>query len=288
MQTVLSLLIDSLAFGMVLFIISAGLAITMGLMRVINLAHGAFAMVGGYLASYAMSALGAPYAMALAVAVGGTALIAAAAEYLLYRRLYERADPFQQILMTIGITFLLIGIANWIFGPTLKTIPLPSAISGSTDLGFRAIPTNRIFVAACGGAVAILLYFLIAKTSFGLRLRATVDNARMAASLGLRTGRIYALSFVLASALAALGGVIGAEILPIEPYYALRYMVVFLVVVSVGGSGSTDRALLAALFLGFADTTGRYIAPDYGDFFFYLAVIAAVLTVHRNSLGQLA
>jgi branched-chain amino acid transport system permease protein len=222
------------------------------------------------------------------VAVIGTALIAAVIEFLLYRRLYERADPFQQILMTIGIAFLIIGLANWVFGPTLKTIPLPALISGSTDLGFRSIPTHRIFAVLCGLAVFVLLHLVLARTSFGLKLRATVDNARMAASLGLKTRRLYALSFVLAAALAAFGGVVGAEILPIEPYYALRYMVTFLVVVSVGGSGSMDNALAAALFLGFADTAGRYAAPDYGEFFFYLAVIAAVLFSNRGTSGRIA
>ncbi len=280
MQTLASLLIDSLAFGMVLFIISAGLAVTMGLMRVINLAHGGFAMIGGYLASFLTVSAGAPYAIALPAAVAGTVLIAVPLEYLLYRRLYGSHDPLQQVLMTIGITFVMIGLANWIFGPTLKSIPLPAAISGSTDIGFRAIPTHRIFATACGVSVALLLYILIDWTSFGVKLRAIVDNARMAAALGLPAQRIYALAFALAAGLAAFGGIVGAELLPIEPYYALRYMVTFLVVVSVAGTASIARALLAALFLGFADTAGRYAAPDYGEFFFYLAVIVAVLATN--------
>jgi branched-chain amino acid transport system permease protein len=288
METLLSLLIDSVAFGMVLFIISVGLSVTMGLMRVINLAHGAFAMVGGYLASYITLSLGAPYIVALAAAVIGTVLVAIPLEFLLYRRLYGGSDPLQQVLMTIGITFFMIGVANWIFGPTLKTIALPSALAGATDLGFRAIPTHRLFVVACGVAVAILLHLLLDGTAFGIKLRATVDNARMAASLGLKTQRIYALAFALSAALAAFGGVVGAEILPVEPYYALRYMVTFLVVVSVGGSGSINRALLAALFLGFVDTCGRYFAPAYGEFFFYLAVIVAVLASNSGGLRRAA
>jgi branched-chain amino acid transport system permease protein len=284
-QTLLSLTIDATAFGMVLFIISIGLSIVMGLMRVINLAHGAFAMAGGYFASYAISALGLPYAIALAGAVAATVLIAIPLEYLFYRPLYATDQPLQQVLMTIGITFVMIGAANWAFGPTLKTIALPAAISGSTDIGFRSIPTHRLFVIVCGIIAALLLRFLIDGTPFGIRLRATVDNASMAASLGLSTNRIYAISFGLAVALAAFGGIVGAEILPIEPYYALRYMVTFLVVVSVAGSGSVGRTLFAALFLGFVDTAGRYAAPEYGEFFFYLAVIAAVLATQPRLPG---
>jgi branched-chain amino acid transport system permease protein len=277
------LIIDAAAFGMVLFIISIGLSITMGLMRVINLAHGAFAMAGGYFASYAISGLGLPFPLALAGAVAATVLIAIPLEYLFYRPLYGAAEPLQQVLMTIGVTFVLIGAANWAFGPTLKTIALPSFITGGIDIGFRAIPAHRVFVIVCGLATAIGLKLLIDGTSFGIRLRATVDHASMAAALGLRTSRIYAVSFALAVALAAFGGIAGAEILPIEPYYALRYMVVFLVVVSVAGSGSVRNTLFAALFLGLIDTAGRYAAPAYGEFFFYLAVIAAVLLTHSSA-----
>ncbi len=286
MQTLLSLTIDAVAFGMVLFIISIGLSVIMGLMRVINLAHGAFAMIGGYIASYVVMGLGLPYAVAVLAGVAGTVLVAMPLEYLLYRRLYRASDPLEQVLMTIGITFVIIGVANWIFGPTLKTIALPTTISGATDIGFRSVPTYRLFVIACGVSVLLLLRALIEGTAFGVRLRATVDNARMAAALGLRTERIYAMAFALAVGLAAFGGIVGAEILPIEPYYALRYMVTFLVVVSVAGSGSVNRALIAALFLGFVDTSGRYLAPAYGEFFFYLAVIIAVLAVNRRSMGH--
>lgn len=288
MQTLLSISIDAVAFGMVLFIISIGLSVTMGLMRVINLAHGAFAMIGGYFTSYAILQMGLPYGAALLIAAAGTVLIAMPLEYLLYRRLYRTSNPLEQVLMTIGITFVIIGAANWYFGPTLKPIPLPEAISGATDIGFRSIPTHRLFVIACGAVVALLLHLLIDGTAFGVRLRAAVDNARMAAALGLRTEQIYAAAFALAVGLAAFGGAVGAEILPIEPYYALRYMVTFLVVVSVAGSGSVNRALAAALFLGFVDTSGRYFAPDYGEFFFYLAVIVAVLTFSRHPLGNAA
>lgn len=285
MQTMLSVGVDALAYGMVLFVISIGLSVTMGLMRVVNLAHGAFAMIGGYLASYATQTLGWSYALAILLAVFGTIAIAVPVERFLYRRIYG-APELTQVLMTIGITFMIIGIANYALGPTLKTVTLPDALKGSVDLGFRSIATHRLFVILCGLLVAALLWYAIERTAFGVKLRASVDNAAMAAALGVRTEIIYAVSFAVAVGLAALGGVVGAELLPVEPYYALRYMVTFLVVVSVGGAGSIPGALIACLLLGGIDTAARYWVPEYGEFFFYLAVIAIICVFPRGLAGR--
>lgn len=285
-MTALAIGFNALAYGMVLFVISIGLSITMGLMRVVNLAHGAFAMIGGYLASYAALSLGLSYPAAIVIAIGGAVVLAIPLEYLLYRRIYGVADPLPQVLLTIGITFAIIGIANWAFGPTLKTIPLPPGLSGSVSLGFSIVPAHRLFVVAVGAATAVALWLLIERTDFGIRLRAAIDNPGMAAALGIGTDRIYALTFALSVALGALGGVIGAEIMPIEPYYALRYMVTFLVVVSVGGAGSIGGALLASLTLGVVDTLSKYLAPEFGEFFFYAAVIAIVWVFPQGLLGR--
>lgn len=285
MQTVFSIAVDALAYGMVLFVISIGLSVTMGLMRVVNLAHGAFAMIGGYIASYATRDLGLGYGVGVLAAVMGTIIIAVPIERFLYRRIYG-APELTHVLMTIGITFCVIGIANYVMGPTLKTIPLPAELQGSADVGFRTIPMHRLFAIASGIVVAVCLWFTIEKTGFGVKLRASVDNAAMAAALGVRTEIIYALSFAVAVGLAAFGGVVGAELLPVEPYYALRYMVTFLVVVSVGGAGSIPGALIACLVLGGIDTTGRYLMPEFGEFFFYLAVIALICVFPRGFAGR--
>jgi branched-chain amino acid transport system permease protein len=284
--TVLSVVLDAISYGMVLFIISIGLSIMMGLMRVVNLAHGAFAMIGGYLASYALKSLGVGYPLAIVFAVIGAIVISIPFEFLLYRRIYRKSDELTQILLTIGITFLIIGVANYALGPTSKSIPLPSALSGPFDLGFRMIPTHRLFVIACGLCTAILLWLLIDRTEFGVRMRAAVDNGDMAEALGIKTQLIFSTAFALAVGLAAFGGVVGAELLPIEPFYALRYMVIFLVVVSVGGAGSIVGALSASLLLGLADTTGKYLAPEYGEFFFYLTVILVVFLFPNGLLGR--
>ena len=285
MQTVFSIGADALAYGMVLFVISIGLSVTMGLMKVINLAHGAFAMIGGYIASYITQQLGLPFGVALLAAVLGTVLVAIPLERLLFRRIYG-ANELTQVLMTIGITFAIIGIANFLMGPTLKTIALPAALQGPVNIGFRTIAAHKLFAAAVGIVVAGGLWFLVERTAFGVRLRASVGDAAMAGALGVRTGLVYAVSFGLAVALAALGGVVGAQLLPIEPYYALRYMVTFLVVVSVGGAGSIPGALVACLLLGAVETTTRYLVPEYGDFFFYLAVIAIVCVFPNGLLGR--
>jgi branched-chain amino acid transport system permease protein len=285
MQTALSIGTDAFAYGMVLFMITIGLSVTMGLMKVVNLAHGAFAMIGGYIASYAIQQAGLPFWLALVGAVAGTIVIAVPLERLLYRRIYG-ASELSQVLMTIGITFVIIGVANYLLGPTLKTIPLPPALSGPVDIGFRTIPAHKLFAIAVGVAVAIGLWALVERTRFGVRLRAAVDNAPMAEALGVRTSLVYSASFALGIGLAALGGVIGAQLLPIEPYYALRYMVTFLVVVSVGGAGSIGGAILACLLLGAIDTGARYFVPEYGEFFFYLAVIVIVAFFPNGLLGR--
>ncbi|CAH2409110.1 ABC transporter permease [Mesorhizobium escarrei] len=285
MQTTLSIATDAFAYGMVLFIISIGLSLTMGLMRVVNLAHGAFAMIGGYIASYITRDLGWGYVPAILLGVAGTIIIAAPFERLLFRRIYGKPELLQ-VLMTIGITFCVIGVTNYFFGPTLKTIPLPDILTRPVDIGFRTIAAHRLFVMACGVGVAAALWFLIEKTGFGIKLRAAVDNAAMTDALGVRTPVVYAIAFAVAVGLAAFGGIIGAEFLPVEPYYALRYMVLFLVVVSVGGAGSILGTLVACLALGAVDTVGRYLMPDFGNFFFYAAVIAIVFAFPRGFFGR--
>jgi len=202
-HTIASLALDALAYGMVLFTITIGLSLTMGLMRVVNLAHGAFAMIGGYLASYAIQSLGLSYGAAILAAIGGTLLVAMPLERLLYRRIYATRDPLPQVLMTIGITFCIIGIANFLFGPTLKTIPLPTWLAAPVDLGFAALAGHRLLAIGSGGALALGLWLLLQKTRFGINLRAVVDDPAMAAALGLPIETIYAMSFALAVALAA-------------------------------------------------------------------------------------
>ncbi|AWK90140.1 branched-chain amino acid ABC transporter permease [Azospirillum thermophilum] len=273
METLFGIAVDGVAYGMILFIISVGLSVTLGLMRVVNLAHGAFAMVGGYVASYAAQGLGLPYPAAIAVAVVLTVVATLPMEKLLYRRIYGSANELQQVLLTIGLTFVIVAGINYIFGPTLKRVPLPDMLVGVVELGPKAIPAHRAFVIAVGAAILLGLWWLLERTDFGIRLRAAVDDPAMAAALGIRTERLYAATFAIGTGLAALGGVLGAELLPLEPYYAIRYIVLFLAVVAVGGAGSIFGSAAAALALGIVDTAGKYLIPNFGEFFFYAALI---------------
>lgn len=273
MATAFGIAVDGIAYGMILFIISVGLSVTLGLMRVVNLAHGAFAMVAGYVASYAVLSFGLPYLAALLLAVVLTVAAALPLERLLYRRIYGSANELAQVLLTIGLTFVIVAGINYLFGPTLKRIPLPELLHGTVSLGPKDIPTHRAFVIGVGAATILGLWWLLERTDFGVRLRAAVDDPDMAAALGIRTERLYTATFALGTGLAAMGGVLGAELLPLEPYYALRYIVLFLAVVAVGGAGSIVGSAAAALTLGVIDTAGKYLIPDFGEFFFYSALI---------------
>lgn len=267
-----NILIDGVVYGMVLFIISVGLSVTMGLMRFINLAHGAFAMAGGYVAALLVREQGWPFAASVLVAIIATMIVAALVETFVFRHLYKRTE-LQQVLFTIGFTFVCIATANLVAGAYIQQLPLPDWMQGSMALGDRTLPRQRVVVVLAGLVVVALLWWLVSRTRFGIWLRASVDNADMSASLGINIRVVQCATFAVGAGLAALGGVMGAELMPLEPYYPLKYLVLMLVVVSVGGLGSISGTLCAALLLGIVDTAARYLASGYGNFFFYAAMI---------------
>ena len=282
-MTLLSnILIDGLSYGMVLFVIAVGLSVTMGLMRFINLAHGAFAMTGGYLAAWLVRVQGWPFVGGVVVAVIATGLLGALLEALVLRRLYKRSE-LTQVLFTIGLSFLFVATANLLFGPEVQLIPLPGWLSGAIDLGVRTLPAQRLLVVAAGlvvlfGSIALLKY-----SRFGVWLRATVDNTGAAAALGIPVQWVYGLTFGAGAALAGLGGILGAELMPLEPYYPVKYLVLVLVVVAVGGLGSIGGSAAAALALGTIETASKYLASQWGSLFFFLAM-ALLLAWRPNGL----
>jgi branched-chain amino acid transport system permease protein len=274
-MSALTVVLDGVAYGMVLFIISVGLTVTMGLMRVVNLAHGAFAMIGGYVAAVALGA-GVPF---LAAALGATlvaGLTGALAEALIYRPLYRKGE-LAQALMTFGFTFVVIAALTAVFGSNIKALPLPGYLSGLVDIGYRMYPAYRLFVIAFGLALAFALWLLIDRSLYGARLRAAVDNPRIARAVGIDVNRLFLLTFAGGCALAGLGGVLGSELLPLEPYYALRYLVLFLLVVGVGGVGNFKGSFVAAIALGLIDTSAKYYLPSAAAYLFYGAVLALLL-----------
>lgn len=275
-------MIDGLAYGMVLFVISVGLSVTLGLMRFVNLSHGAFAMVGGYCAALLTREAQWSFWLALPMAVVATAALGAALEALVLRHLYRRKE-LDQVLFTIGLSFVLIAATNALVGPQVQLIPLPTLLAGSVDLGFRTLPAQRLLVIGAGCAVAALAAWTVTRTRFGIWLRAAVDHSGTASTLGIPIRTVQCASFAAGAALAGLGGILGAELMPLEPYYALKYLVLVLVVVAVGGMGSIAGTLVAAVLLGLIETASKYLASDWGSLFFFVAM-AVLLAWRPNGL----
>jgi branched-chain amino acid transport system permease protein len=280
-----SILFFGCAYAMVLYLVSVGLSVTMGLMGFVNLAHGAFAMAGGYITVTLMNRYGVPFGAALLLAFIVVALLSVVLERTLYARLYG-AGELEQVLFTIGLVFMAVAVVRKIWGSLPQPITLPAALSGQIDLGFRSFPTYRSFLIAFSLTLILLLWLGIERTNFGARLRAAVDNRRMAESLGINTSRLFTLSFALGSGLAALGGGLGADILAIYPGYAMEYLVYFLMVVAVGGLGSIRGPFVAALLLGIGDTACKYLVPELGAFFIYLAMIGLLLWRPAGLFGR--
>ncbi|HEY7990173.1 MAG TPA: branched-chain amino acid ABC transporter permease [Stellaceae bacterium] len=271
----LSVLLDGTAYGMILFIISVGLTVTMGLMRVVNLAHGAFAMTGGYLAAIMIKA-GMPFFAAAILAALAVGALGAVAELVLYKPLYRRGE-LPQALMTFGFTFVVIAALTSIFGSNVKPLPIPAALAGNTDLGFTQYPTYRLFLIVLGAVMALALWLVIDRTLYGARLRAAVDNPRMARAVGMDVNLLFTGTFAGGCALAGFGGVVGADMLPVEPYYALRYLVIFLVVVAVGGIGNFKGSFVAALAIGIISTVFTFLLPGASAYIVYALVLVLLL-----------
>ncbi|MEZ5651991.1 MAG: branched-chain amino acid ABC transporter permease [Burkholderiaceae bacterium] len=284
-SALVSILFDGLAYAMILFVISVGLTVTMGLMGFVNLAHGVFAMAGGYFAVALMSGLGLPFLLALplsAVLVGIASLVL---EPLFYRPLY-RAGELDQVLLSIGLVLMVTGLFTWVFGPDPIHVDVPAWLSGQTDLGFREVPTYRLVMIVVGLVLAALLWYGFEKTLLGARVRAAVDNQRMAQCVGIDVDRLFKAVFCLGSAIAALGGGLAVEILGMSPIFGIQYLVVFLIVVAVGGLGTISGTLVAAMLLGVIDNAGKYLWPEGGAFFIYAVTIVALLLRPHGLFGK--
>ena len=276
----LTLLFDGVAYGMLLFILALGLAVTMGLMNFINLAHGAFAMAGGYILIVLMQRHGWPFLACLPVAFLLTAAAGALLERTLYRPMYGKPH-LDQVLFSIGLTFMAVAAVDYLVGSSPQTVQLPAWLrtrfevgSGPWQLGMGAY---RLFIVAVCVALALGLQAVLARTRFGSRLRAAVDDPRVAAGLGIPVNRVFLMTFAVGSGLAGLGGALGADILGLDPTFPLKFMVYFLIVCAVGGTSSITGPLVAALVLGIADVMGKYYVPKLGAFIVYVLMIAILL-----------
>lgn len=280
----ISIALGGVAAGMVLFIVSVGLSVTMGLMGFVNLAHGGFAMLGGYVIVYVMRAWGLPFFAALAIGFVAIAALAVVIERLLYARLYH-ASELDQVLFTIGLVFVMIAAITLGVGPETQALLLPEWLRGQTDLGFVVYRTYSLMVIVAGTLLAIGLWLGFERTRFGAQIRAAVDNRRMAQSLGVDVGRLFTITFAFGSGLAALGGGLGAEILGLDPQYPLRYLVYFLIVVSVGGLGRVSGVFFAAVLIGVLDFVLKLYFPKGGTLFIYAFTLVALLWRPQGLFG---
>ena len=281
----IGVLFDGLAYGSLLFIIAVGLSVTLGLMNFVNLAHGAFAMVGGYVCVVLMTRAGVPFLLTLPAAFGAAAAVGIVLERTLYQRLYK-SSHLDQVLFSIGLVFMSIAIATYFFGASQQPVSLPSYLRGQVHFLGLDFGVYRIFLIVVVGALTVALQYVIEKTRFGSQVRASVDNATAAAGLGINVNRVFALTFALGSGLAGLGGGLGIDVLGLDPTFPLKYIVYFLLVVSVGGTGTIKGPLIAALILGVFDVAGKYYLPEVGGFVIYALMVVLLILFPAGLYGR--
>ena len=285
LSSLVSVAFHGVAYGMILYVISVGLSVTMGLMGFTNLAHGVFAMAGGYLMISAMQKLGLAWLPALALACVAVAVASMILERLLYSRLYN-AGELEQVLFTIGLIFVAVAAARLAYGPNPLAAPLPEYMKGQTELLGRSFPTYRVMVIAASAVLIAVLWIGLERTRWGAMVRAAVDNRAMAQSVGIDTGRLFTFTFALGSGLAALGGALGADLLAMTPTYPFEHLVYFLIVVAIGGLGTLRGPFLGAILIGVGDTACKYWMPQFGAFFIYAATMVLLLWRPQGLLGR--
>ena len=285
-SSLISVAFHGVAYGMILYVISVGLSVTMGLMGFTNLAHGVFAMAGGYILVSSL-AHELPFPLALVLAFVAVALASVVLERLLYSRLYGAAE-LEQVLFTIGLIFMSVAVARLIFGTLQLPVILPDYLKGQFSLFGRDFPAYRVFIIAFSAAMIAALWFGVERTRWGAMVRAAVDNRAMAQSIGIDTKRLFTMTFALGSGLAGLGGGLGAEIIAVQPTYPFEQLVYFLIVVAVGGLGSLRGPFVAALLIGVTDTACKYWLPEFGAFFIYAATIGLLLWRPAGLFGRRA
>ncbi len=272
----MTILFDGVAYGMLLFVLACGLSVTLGLMNFVNLAHGAFAMAGGYVTLVLVNRWGVPFFAGLPIAFLATAAIGVLFERTLYVHVYGRSE-LDQVLFTIGLVFMAVAAVDYVAGSQQVFIQIPSVLQGRFELFGIGVGRYRLLIIVMCGLLTVALQFILANTRFGSRLRASVDDARVARGLGINVNNVFALTFAVGSGLAGLGGALGAEILGLDPTFPLKYLVYFLIVVTVGGTSSITGPFFAALLIGIGDVAGKYYVPKLGAFIIYLIMIVVLI-----------
>jgi branched-chain amino acid transport system permease protein len=280
-----AVLFDGLAYGMLLFLLSVGLSVTLGMMNFVNLAHCSFAMVGGYVTVSLMNTFGWPFFATLPMAFLTAAVASIVLERTLYRRLY-RASDLDQCLFTIGIVFMSVAAAAYFFGTVQQSAEMPSYLRGSLTVLGVSFAVYRLFLIGVSLLITIALVASLEYTRFGAQVRAAVDNQRMARGLGIDVDRAFAITFALGGGLAGLGGALAIEIIGLDHAFAFTYLVYVLIVVAVGGLGSIGGSLAAALVLGISDMAGKYYFPWLGAFLIYLVMVGLLMWRPAGLFGK--
>ncbi|HSR78366.1 MAG TPA: branched-chain amino acid ABC transporter permease [Xanthobacteraceae bacterium] len=287
MTSVLTVLFNGVAYGMLLFIMSVGLSVTMGMMNFVNLAQASFSMLGGYTMVAVTQKFGIPFLASLPIAFVVVGIASLVLERLVFRHFYG-TDDLTQVLLTIGLIFMSIAIVTYFWGSTYQQVSVPAWLTGQQEvLGFT-LERYRMFLVVVGGALAFVLVFGLERTRFGAIVRACVDNNRVARACGLNTQLVFALTFAIGGGLAGLAGALSANLLGIDPNFPLRYLVYLLIVVSVGGMGTISGTLIAGLVLGVGDVACKYYVPQIGGFVIYAITVAVMLWRPHGLLGRRA
>ena len=272
----LTILFDGVAYGMLLFVLACGLSVTLGLMNFVNLAHGSFAMAGGYITVVLVNRMGVPFLLGLPLAFLFSAALGALLERTLYVHVYAKSH-LDQVLFTIGLVFMSVAAVDYTMGSSQQFIVIPSALQGQIDVFGVGVGRYRLLIIGICAMLTIALQLILVRTRFGSRLRASVDDQRVARGLGINVGVVFGLTFAVGSGLAGLGGALGAEILGLDPVFPLKYMIYFLIVVTVGGTSSITGPFLASILLGIGDVAGKYYFPQVGAFVIYTIMIVVLI-----------
>lgn len=287
MTSILTVLFNGVAYGMLLFIMSVGLSVTLGLMNFVNLAQASFSMLGGYVMVAVTQKFGIPFLVSLPIAFVVVGFVSLVIERTIFRHFYG-TDDLTQVLLTIGLIFMSIAIVTYFWGGTYQQVNVPPWLTGQQDvLGFT-LERYRMFLVAVGAVLALGLIFGLERTRFGAIVRACVDNGRVARACGLNTDLVFAVTFAIGGGLAGLAGALSANLLGIDPNFPLRYLVYLLIVVSVGGMGTISGTLIAGLVLGIADVACKYYVPQLGGFVIYAITVAVMLWRPHGLLGRRA
>jgi len=285
MPPIFGVLFDGVAYGMLLFLLSVGLSVTLGMMNFVNLAHCSFAMIGGYVTVTLMNHLGWPFFATLPAAFVAAAAVSVLLERVFFRRFYQASD-LQQCLLTIGIVFVSIAAAAYVYGTDQQPVQLPGFLRGSIHFAGLNFAVYRLFLIVMALIITGVLVVTLEMTRFGAQVRAAVNNQRMARGLGIDVDVLFAITFALGSGLAGLGGALAIDLVGLDPSFAFTYLIYVLIVVSVGGLGSIGGSLAAAMLLGVSDIAGKYYVPALGSILIYLVMTVLIMLRPAGIFGR--